>query len=312
MTVDQAPSSGELLRQARKNRRLSQLDLALRVGASQRHLSFLETGRSSASRGMLIALADALGMSPSGCNQLLLASGFAPRYGQRPLHDREMEPVRQALEHLLEVHDPFPAWVLDPCWNLLQANRGADRLVTCITGRGLSAEAGSINLLEAILHEQGLRLAIENFDEVAAHLYHQSHAEAAHTPALARLLQRLEPSWPDGVKRPAAGDDRGGGPAGQAFPGPADGAAAGVWPSPGGATEEASLGVGAAHERFGTPRSPVLATRLRTPAGRLSFFSTFTTFGTPLDITVASLRVEHQFPADEETRQAMRELAAGR
>jgi transcriptional regulator with XRE-family HTH domain len=310
MNVDQAPSSGELLRQARKSRRLSQLDLALRVGASQRHLSFLETGRSSASRGMLIALADALGMSPSGCNQLLLASGFAPRYGQRPLHDREMEPVRQALQHLLEVHDPFPAWVLDPCWNLLQANRGADRLVACITGRGLSGEAGGgINLLEAILHEQGLRRAIENFDEVAAHLYHQSHAEAAHTPALARLLQRLEPSWPDCVKRPV-GDDPGGGPASQAVPGPAGGAAAGEWPAPGGATEDGSSR-GAARERSATPRSPVLATHLRTPAGRLSFFSTFTTFGTPLDITVASLRVEHQFPADEETRQAMRELAGG-
>jgi len=60
----------------------------------------------------------------------------------------------------------------------------------------------------------------------------------------------------------------------------------------------------------GTARSPVLATRLRTPAGPLSFFSTFTTFGTPLDITVASLRVEHQFPADEETRVVMRALAA--
>ena len=262
MRVGQASSSGELLRQARKNRRLSQLDLALRVGASQRHLSFLETGRSSASRGMLIALADALGMSPSGCNQLLLASGFAPRYGQRPLHDREMEPVRQALQHLLEVHDPFPAWVLDPCWNLVQANRGADRLVASITGRGLAGQDG-INILEAVLHEQGLRQAIENFDEVAAHLYHQSHAEAAHAPDLARLLERLEPLWP------AAVPDR----------------------------------------SSGTPRSPVLATRLRAPSGRLSFFSTFTTFGTPLDITVASLRVEHQFPADAETRRAMRELA---
>ena len=263
MTVGQAPSSGELLRQARRNQRLSQLDLAMRVGASQRHLSFLETGRSSASRGMLIALADALGMSPSGCNQLLLASGFAPRYGQRPLHDREMAPVRQALQHLLEVHDPYPAWVLDPCWTLLQANRGADRLVASITGRGLSAPPGSINLLEAILHEQGLRAAIENFDEVAAHLYHQAHAEATHTPELARLLERLEPLWP------AAVPDR----------------------------------------SSGTPRSPVLATRLRAPAGRLSFFSTFTTFGTPLDITVASLRVEHQFPADAETRRAMQEMA---
>jgi transcriptional regulator with XRE-family HTH domain len=280
MHVGQASSSGELLRQARKSRRLSQLDLALRVGASQRHLSFLETGRSTASRGMLIALADALGMSPSGCNQLLLASGFAPRYGQRPLQDREMAPVRQALQHLLDVHDPYPAWVLDPCWNLVQANRGADRLVATITGRGLVGEEG-INILEAVLHEKGLRQAIENFDEVAAHLYHQSHAEAAHTPELAKLLERLEPLWPPAVRRPAE--------------------AGGLAASP-----PSSEGA----ERPNRP-GPVLATRLRTPAARLSFFSAFTTFGTPLDITVASLRVEHQFPADEQTRVAMRALAAG-
>jgi transcriptional regulator with XRE-family HTH domain len=272
MSVEQAVavSSGDLLRRARKGRRLSQLDLALRVGASQRHLSFVETGRSIASRGMLIALADALGMSPAGCNQLLLASGFAPRYGQRPLDDREMAPVRQVLDHLLRVHDPFPAWVLDPAWNLLQCNRGADRLVASITGRTLSDQAGEVNLLEAILHPQGLRPAIENFEEVAAHLYHQSSAEAAHTPALAALLERLKPLWPPSIGRREAARLAGSG---------ADGSRAGATP----------------------PRSPVLATRLRTPAGPLSFFSTFTTFGTPLDITVASLRVEHQFPADPQT-----------
>jgi transcriptional regulator with XRE-family HTH domain len=265
-------SCGNLLRQARKNRRLSQLELALRVGASQRHLSFVETGRSSASRGMLIALADALGMGPAGCNQLLLASGFAPRYGQRPLDDRQMAPVRQALEHLLRMHDPFPAWVLDPCWNLLQCNRGADLLAASITGRSLSEQAGRINILETILHEEGLRPAIENFEEVAAHLFHQSRAEAVHTPALAQLLERLAPLWPEPVIRHLAGN-------------------------------------GEDHTGFAAPKSPVLATRLRTPSGRLSFFSTFTTFGTPLDITVASLRVEHQFPADEETGRVMRSLA---
>lgn len=296
MSVGEASSSGELLRQARKSRRLSQLDLALRVGASQRHLSFLETGRSSASRGMLIALADALGMSPSGCNQLLLASGFAPRYGQRPLHDREMEPVRQALQHLLAVHDPYPAWVLDPCWNLVQANRGADRLIASITGRGLSPQSGSVNILEAVLHEQGLRPAIENFDEVAAHLYHQSHAEAAHSPELARLLERLDSLWPASVKRPVDAGSAGAEAAGER---PLAGAASG-------AAATSASGRDAANG----PRSPVLATRLQTPVGRLSFFSTFTTFGTPLDITVASLRVEHQFPADEETRRLMRQLAA--
>ncbi|MBA3479640.1 MAG: helix-turn-helix transcriptional regulator [Lautropia sp.] len=265
-------SSGELLRQARKSRRLSQLDLALRVGASQRHLSFVETGRSSASRGMLIALADALGMSPAGCNQLLLASGFSPRYGQRPLDDRQMAPVRQALQHLLSAHDPFPAWVLDPCWNLLQCNRGADLLVASITGRRLSDQVGQLNVLRAILHPDGLRPAIENFDEVAAHLFHQSRAEAAYTPALAQLLKELEPLWPASVVRRAAAD---------------------------GSDDAGSAG----------PAAPVLATTLRTPSGRLSFFSAFTTFGTPLDITVASLRVEHQFPADPQTDRLMRQLA---
>ena len=267
---------GYLLRQARKRQRLSQLELALRVGASQRHLSFVETGRSTASRGMLVALADALGMSPAGCNQLLLASGFAPRYGQRPLDDRQMAPVRQALAHLLTVHDPFPAWVLDSSWNLLQFNRGADLLVGSITGRRLSEGGGELNVLEAILHPQGLRPAIENFDEVAAHLYHQSQAESVHTPALAQLLARLAPLWPASVT---------------------------------GNVGAGSGGGNGARSQPGTTQSPVLSTRLRTPAGKLSFFSTFTTFGTPLDITVASLRVEHQFAADEQTAEAMRRLA---
>jgi transcriptional regulator with XRE-family HTH domain len=272
-------NSGDLLRRARKRQRLSQLDLALRVGASQRHLSFVETGRSSASRGMLIALADALGMSPGGCNQLLLASGFAPRYGQRPLDDREMAPVRQALDHLLKVHDPFPAWVLDPCWNMLQCNKGADLLMERITGSILSGRAGGVNLLEAVLHPGGLRPAIENFDEVAAHLFHQAHGEATHQPALGALLERIRPLWPESVLRHDA-ESRG--------------------------TE--SHGSGGRPGRGTQPRSPVLATRLRTPMGPLSFFSTFTTFGTPLDITVASLRVEHQFPADAQTERALLDM----
>jgi aromatic ring-cleaving dioxygenase len=231
---------------------------------------------------MLIALADALGMSPAGCNQLLLASGFAPRYSHRPLGDRLMAPVREALDHLLALHEPLPAWVIDPCWNVLQFNRGADLLMERLTGVGLTArmaqasgpadgtpggdETGAVNILAAILHPSGLRPFIENFDEVASFLHHHARAEAAHTPALAKLLERLAPLWPASVARHDG-----------------DPAAA--------------------------PSSPVLATRLRTPFGPLAFFSAITTFGTPLDITVASLRVEHQFAADGETLAAMRELA---
>lgn len=276
-------STGEMLRHARQQQRISQLELALRVGASQRHLSFLETGRSTASRGMLIALADALGMSPAGCNQLLLASGFAPRYSHRPLGDRLMAPVREALDHLLALHEPLPAWVIDPCWNVLQFNRGADLLLERLTGVGLTArmaqagrsadsgpgggDSGPVNILGAILHPSGLRPFIENFDEVATFLHHHARAEATHTPALATLLDQLAPLWPESV----TSRDGGGPPAG--------------------------------------PSSPVLSTRLRTPFGPLAFFSAITTFGTPLDITVASLRVEHQFAADAETLETMRELA---
>ena len=257
---------GDLLREARRRQRLSQLDLAMRVGASQRHLSFVETGRSTASRGMLIALADALGMSPAGCNQLLLASGFAPRYGQRPLDDVQMAPIRAALDHLLAVHDPCPAWVLNPGWDVVQFNRGADRLLEWLTGVPMSARPAPVNLLEAVLHPEGLRRFILNFDEVAAHLYHQTRAEAAHAPALADQLVRIDALWPLSVTgRPAADP--------------------------------------------GAARAPVLATRLSSPQGPLAFFSTITTFGSPLDITVASLRVEHQFAADAQTAAVMQRLA---
>lgn len=250
-------TSGYLIRQARRARHLSQLDLALKVGVSQRHLSFIETGRAKASRDMLVAIADALGIGPANTNQLLLAGGFAPRYAQRPLAHRQMKPVREALEHLLKAHDPMPAWVVDQAWNLVLFNRGADDLVASLGAPRLSAMPGPLNLLALMLDPKGLRPLFLNFDEVAAHLYLQTRLEASQSTALATVLARVEGWWPRSVGRHESG-------------------AAALPP-------------------------PVMTARIASPQGPLAFFSMFTTFGTALDITVASLRVEHLFPADDET-----------
>lgn len=104
---------GPLLRDWRRRRRLSQLDLALEAGVSARHLSFVETGRSRPSAGMVLQLADQLEVPLRNRNQLLMAAGHAPVFEQHPLEDPEMAPVRQALQSILDGHDPYPAVVID-------------------------------------------------------------------------------------------------------------------------------------------------------------------------------------------------------
>ena len=118
-----ATSPGSLLRDWRQRRRLSQLDLALEAGVSARHLSFLETGRSKPSREMVLHLSEQLEVPLRDRNQLLLAAGFAPAYAERAIDAPEMAPVREALERMLNGHEPYPAVVVDRWWNLAAANR---------------------------------------------------------------------------------------------------------------------------------------------------------------------------------------------
>src|SRR5881227_2919272 len=113
---------GTLLRDWRQRRRLSQLDLALEAGVSTRHLSFVETGRSRPSPEMVLHLADQLEVPFRERNQLLLAAGYAPRYGARSLEDPEMAHVRDALGRVLSGHEPFPAIAVDRSWNLVASN----------------------------------------------------------------------------------------------------------------------------------------------------------------------------------------------
>ncbi|KGE03311.1 helix-turn-helix domain-containing protein [Pseudohaliea rubra] len=199
-----AASFPGLCRAWRRRRRLSQLDLALTAGISQRHLSCLETGRSRPSPAMVLRLCEALEVPLRDRNLLLQAAGFAPRYRESGLEAKDMAPVRQALERLLAHHEPLPAFVLDRRWNVLGANRAATGLLARL---GIEPAAGeTVNLVRATLDPAGLGAAIVNRAEVTAHLHERLRREAMASadPELQRMLEALEAAPPQPPACPGA------------------------------------------------------------------------------------------------------------
>jgi transcriptional regulator with XRE-family HTH domain len=182
---------GPLLRDWRSRRRLSQMELALDADVSARHLSFVETGRSQPSRALVLQLADHLDVPLRERNALLLAAGYAPAYGARPLADETMAPVREALQRLLKGHEPFPAVAVDRQWELVSANEPAMALLT--NGVAPSLLEPPANTLRISLHPEGLAPRIVNLAEYSSHLLHLVAREAAATgdPALVALHSEL-------------------------------------------------------------------------------------------------------------------------
>jgi transcriptional regulator with XRE-family HTH domain len=178
------------LRDWRRRRRLSQLDLALEAGVSARHLSFLETGRSRPSREMLLHLAEELDVPLRDRNRLLLAAGYAPAYGERALDAPEMEPVRDALALVLEGHDPYPAAVVDRRWELVAGNRGLGLLAA---GAAPELLEPPVNVMRLSLHPDGVAPRILNLAEWRAHLLERLGRQVALTGdrALAALLEEV-------------------------------------------------------------------------------------------------------------------------
>ena len=254
--VLQAERAGDVLREWRQRRHLSQLEMASTSAVSTRHLSFIENGRTRPSREMLLHLAERLEMPLRERNRLLLAAGYAPVFGERSLDAPEMAPVGEAVERFLTAHEPYPAAVHDQRWNLVSANRGMDLLVDGIDPQLLAPPA---NVLRATLHPDGAAGRIANFGEWSAHLLRRLKREISITgdPQLAALYNEFL-TYP-GVHR--------------------DDAALPSDPS----------------------RDLVVSLRVRHAGGELSFFSTVTSFGTPLDATVADLTIEAFYPADHET-----------
>src|SRR6059058_3315162 len=189
-TATTLPTVGAQLRDWRRRRRLSQLDLALEAGVSTRHLSFIETGRSRPSAEMVLHLADQLGVPLRERNQLLLSAGYAPAYAQRDLDAPEMGPVREAIEQVLRGHEPYPAVVIDRDWGMVAANAAVGLLTDGVAADLLEPPA---NVLRIALHPEGMAPRIANLGEWRAHLLERLGREAVVTgdPALAALHAEL-------------------------------------------------------------------------------------------------------------------------
>ncbi|HEY7495184.1 MAG TPA: helix-turn-helix domain-containing protein [Candidatus Tectomicrobia bacterium] len=192
-------SFGARLRWWRVRRGLAQLDLAGTAGTTQRHVSFLESGRTQPSREMVLRLATALDVPLRQQNALLLAAGFAPVWRESDLTAPELAAVNQALEHMLAQQEPFPAAVVDRRWNLLRANAGAGALMAFLTGPApVPAATGRVNIAEWLLSPTGLRPFLVNWQEVAIYFLRglQADAIADGSQETADLLQRLF-AYPD-------------------------------------------------------------------------------------------------------------------
>ena len=253
-------AAGDLLREWRLRRRLSQLDLAADAEISTRHLSFVETGRSNPSREMVLRLAERLSVPLRERNTILVAAGFAPLFQERSLTDPALDPVRKAIDVVLEGHEPYPALAIDRHWTMVATNRITPLLLGGLDSAILQPP---VNVLRLSLHPGGLASRIANFATWRAHILERlrRQIDLSADPVLIELMRELRD-----------------------YPSP---------PEPAGT------------DRFGGVLIPL---ELNTELGRLSFFSTTTVFGTPVEITVSELAIESFFPADAATTDAMRRL----
>ncbi|MFH9611054.1 helix-turn-helix domain-containing protein [Streptomyces sp. NPDC017448] len=265
---------GPLLREWREQRRISQLELALRADSSARHISFIETGRSRPSEEMVLRLAEELDVPVRERNALLVVAGYAPRYAQTPLDAPAMSSLRESLDRLLTAYEPYPALVVDGVYGVVAANRGVALLL-----EGVSEEllAPPVNAMRLTLHPEGLAPRIVNLPEWRADLLAQMERQIAllRSPALRELYEEVA-----------------------AYPAPG--------PAADGARAE-RLGADGAADRAGWTGRERAATAFALPMlfehrGRvLSFVSSIATFNTPMDVTVAELAIETFLPADRET-----------
>ena len=186
-----ARGAGPLLREWRDRRRLSQLDLASIADVSTRHLSFVETGRSTPSRELLLHLARHLDVPLREQNDLLLAAGHAPAHSQLDLSDPAMAPVMATLETMLAASEPNPTLVMDRHWNLVLANESAFVFTAGVADHVLGPP---LNVLRLALHPDALAPRIEDLDVTAAHLMHRLRRQVAVTsdPVLVDLLAEAE------------------------------------------------------------------------------------------------------------------------
>jgi transcriptional regulator with XRE-family HTH domain len=195
----QSSPFGHLMREWRRRRRMSQLDLALAADVSSRHVSFMETGRSVPSRAMVLRLAGALGVPAREENRLLIAAGLAPAYAERSLDDPSMAAIADGVDQVLAAYNPFPCLAVDRGWRVLRLNEGTAVLLDGVAPHLLDEP----NALRIALHPDGLSSRIRNLAEWRHHVVGRLRREVAVDgfDGLSSLLAEVE-SYPGGFERP--------------------------------------------------------------------------------------------------------------
>ncbi|KND61191.1 hypothetical protein BVER_03075 [Candidatus Burkholderia verschuerenii] len=166
---------GSLLRHWRDERGMSQLDLSLEAGISQRQISFIESGRSTPGRQTLLDIAQTLDVPLRERNALLLAAGYAPMYPETPWNAQEMQGVTRALARVLHQHEPFPAIVMDRHWNVLMTNDAAPRFFNRFID--MAARTGPRNMLHLMFDPHGMRPFVADWERVARSLLQRVQRE---------------------------------------------------------------------------------------------------------------------------------------
>jgi transcriptional regulator with XRE-family HTH domain len=262
---------GPMLRTWRRRRGASQLALALQSGVSQRHVSFLESGRARPSREMVVQLTTALDVPLRQRNAMLLAAGFAPAYRETNFAAPELMPVRKAIDHMLRQQEPYPAVVIDRLWNLIQANEAANAFtVFLFEGPPPAPPPGKPpNILQWLLDPRALRPKIANWEEVARHLVSTTYAEILADGGEPKALAFIEEimAYPD-------------------------------------------VPASFRKLRFEDRPQPVLTLDYVVGGKSLSVFTTISTLGTPQDVTLQEVRIECFFPADDRSDALFKSLAA--
>ncbi len=243
---------GELLRQWRQRRGLSQLDLAIAADVSARHVSLVETGKSKPSSDMILRLADQLHVPLRDRNRLLLAGGFAPRYAESPLDHDALSAVHDAVRRVLRAHEPYPAVVFDRRWNIVTTNRAVDPFFAQVAPDLLRPP---VNLVRLGLDPRGLARMVVNLADVRAVFRARISRQLATAPdpELTALYEELLAPEPQNTSSQRIEPD------------------------------------------------VVIPMILRVGGRELRLFSTITTFGTPMDITIDEIAIESYYPADAES-----------
>ena len=265
------------MRHWRNVRGRNQLDLSIETGISQRHISFIESGRSTPSRQTLLEIAQVLDVPLRERNTLLLSAGYAPVYSEAAWNSAQMQSVTKALERILQQHEPFPALVMDRYWNVLMTNESAPRFFNCFID--ISQRKGPRNMLHLAFDPDGMRPFIEHWDEVASSLIQRVRTEATGRVIDERSKELLAAllAYPDVRTGLASRAGPNSGLTGTALPR--------------GRNADSTLG----------PILPVIPLSFRKNDKVLNYFSMVTTVGTPQTVAAQELRIETMFPADEET-----------